>query len=171
VILDAIAKRQSIRSYKDEPIKEDELREVLDAGRIAPSGCNKQPWTFVVVQDRVMIGKLVHAIGGQDFVGKAAALVVACKDGIGYHIGKRYDGGVIDITIALDHMTLQAASIGIGTCWLGMYDGEEVEQLLGIPAQNPVVAILAMGYPEGESGRKPRRKDLDSIICWEKFTT
>ena len=171
MILDAIEKRQSIRAYKDEPIKEDELREVLEAGWMAPSGCNKQPWKFVVVQDRAMIGKLVHAIGGQEFVGKAAALVVACKDGTGYHIGKRYDGGVIDITIALDHMTLQAASIGIGTCWLGMYDGEEVEQLLGIPAQNPVVAILAMGYPEGEPGRKPRRKAFDDVVCWEKFTT
>lgn len=171
MILDAIEKRCSVRHYKDQPVEDDKLAEVLEAGRLAPSGCNLQPWKLVIVRDRATIRSLVHAIGGQQFVELAPVLVVACENGKGYHIGHRYDGAVIDIAIALDHMTLQAASMGLGTCWLGNYDGDEVQALLGIPSENPVVALLALGYPdENHSHRPVSRKPLDELVCWEKFT-
>ena len=170
MILEAIEKRYSVRHYKDQPVEEDKLAEVLEAARLAPSGSNLQPWKLVVVRDRATIRSMVHAIGGQQFVEQAAVLVVACKNGEGYNIGHRYDGAVVDITIALDHVTLQAASMGLGTCWLGNYDGNEVRALLGIPSENPVVAILALGYPNESHPRRPGvRKALDELVCWEKF--
>jgi len=172
MILEAIEKRYSVRHYKDQPVEEDKLAEVLEAARLAPSGSNLQPWKLVVVRDRATIRSMVHAIGGQQFVEQAAVLVVACKSGEGYNIGHRYDGAVVDITIALDHVTLQAASMGLGTCWLGNYDGNEVRALLGIPSENPVVAILALGYPDESHLRRPGvRKTLDELVCWEKFTS
>jgi nitroreductase len=170
MILEAIQKRYSVRHYKDQPVEEDKLTEVLEAARLAPSGSNLQPWKLVVVRDRSTIRSMVHAIGGQQFVEQAPVLVVACKNGEGYNIGHRYDGAVVDITIALDHVTLQAASMGLGTCWLGNYDGNEVRALLGIPSENPVVAILALGYPDESHPRRPGvRKALDELVCWEKF--
>jgi nitroreductase len=170
MILEAIQKRYSVRHYKDQPVEEDKLTEVLEAARLAPSGSNLQPWKLVVVRDRATIRSMVHAIGGQQFVEQAPVLVVACKNGEGYNIGHRYDGAVVDITIALDHVTLQAASMGLGTCWLGNYDGNEVRALLGIPSENPVVAILALGYPDESHPRRPGvRKALDELVCWEKF--
>jgi len=170
MILEAIEKRYSVRHYKDQPVEEDKLAEVLEAARLAPSGSNLQPWKLVVVRDRATIRSMVHAIGGQQFVEQAPVLVVACKNGEGYNIGHRYDGAVVDITIALDHVTLQAASMGLGTCWLGNYDGNEVRALLGIPSENPVVAILALGYPNESHPRRPGvRKALDELVCWEKF--
>jgi nitroreductase len=170
MILEAIQKRYSVRHYKDQPVEEDKLTEVLEAARLAPSGSNLQPWKLVVVRDRATIRSMVHAIGGQQFVEQAPVLVVACKNGEGYNIGHRYDGAVVDITIALDHVTLQAASMGLGTCWLGNYDGNEVRALLGIPSENPVVAILALGYPNESHPRRPGvRKALDELVCWEKF--
>jgi nitroreductase len=170
MILEAIEKRYSVRHYKDQPVEDDKLAEVLEAAQLAPSGCNLQPWKVVVVRDRAVIGSMVHAIGGQQFVEQAPVLIVACMNGSGYNIGSRYEGAIIDITIALDHMTLQAASMDLGTCWLGNYDGNEVRALLGIPSENPVVAILALGYPD-ESHPQPRpRKPLSELVCWEKFT-
>ena len=171
MILEAIERRYSVRHYKDQPVEDDKLAEVLEAARLAPSGCNLQPWKVVVVRDRAVIGSMVHAIGGQQFVEQAPVLVVACMNGTGYNIGNRYEGAIIDITIALDHMTLQAASMGLGTCWLGNFDGEEVRALLGIPSENPIVAILALGYPDESHAHQPRpRKMLDDLVCWEKFT-
>lgn len=171
MILEAIKKRYSVRHYKDQPVEEDKLAEVLEAARLAPSGCNLQPWKLVVVRDRATIQSMVHAIGGQQFVEQAPVLIVACMNGVGYNIGHRYDGAVIDITIALDHITLQAASMGLGTCWLGNYDDNEVRALLGIPSENPVVIILGLGYPDESHPRRPGpRKPLDELVCWEKFT-
>jgi nitroreductase len=171
MILEAIRKRYSVRHYKDQPVEDDKLAEVLEAGRLAPSGCGLQPWKVVVVRDRATIRSMVHAIGGQQFVEQAPVLIVACMNGTGYNIGHRYDGTIIDITIALDHMTLQAASTGLGTCWLGNYDGDELRAMLGIPMENPVVAILALGYPDESHPHGPRpRKPLDELVCWEKFT-
>jgi nitroreductase len=171
MILEAIAQRYSVRHYKDQPVEDDKLAEVLEAGRLAPSGCNLQPWKVVVVRDRATIRSMVHAIGGQQFVEQAPVLIVACMNGTGYNIGNRYEGAIIDITIALDHMTLQAASMGLGTCWLGNFDGNEVRALLGIPLENPVVAILALGYPDETHPQQPRpRKLLGELVCWEKFT-
>ncbi|MHB8071781.1 MAG: nitroreductase family protein [Candidatus Cryosericum sp.] len=170
MILDAIEKRYSVRHYKDQPVEEEKLAEVLEAARLAPSGTNSQPWKMVVVRNRTTIQSMVHAIGGQQFVEQAAVLVVACKNGEGYNIGHRYDGAIIDVTIALDHMTLQAASMGLGTCWLGNYDGNEIRALLDIPSENPVVAILALGYPDDSHPHHPRpRKPLSALVCWDTF--
>jgi nitroreductase len=170
MILDAIEKRYSVRHYKDQPVEEDKLAEVLEAARLAPSGCNNQPWKLVVVRDRATIHGMVHAIGGQQFVEQAPVLIVACKNGEGYNIGHRYDGAIIDVAIALDHMTLQAASMGLGTCWLGNYDGNEIRAILDIPSENPVVAILALGYPDDSHPHCPRpRKPLSDIVCWDTF--
>jgi nitroreductase len=171
MILDAIKSRYSVRRYKDQPVEDDKLAEVLEAGRLAPSGCSLQPWKIIVVRDRATIRSMVHAIGGQQFVEQARVLIVACKNGEGYNIGHQYDGAIIDIAIALDHITLQAASMDLGTCWLGDYDGNEVRALLDIPPENPVVAILALGYPDESHPQQPRpRKPLGQLVCWEKFT-
>jgi len=171
MILDAIERRHSVRHFGDQPVEEDKLGEVLEAARLAPSGCNLQPWKMVVVRDRSTIRAMVHAIGGQQFVEAAPVLIVACKNGQGYNIGDRYDGAIIDVTIALDHMTLQAASMGLGTCWLGNYDGDEVRAILNVPPENPVVAILALGHPDESHPHRPRpRKPPEELFCKEEFT-
>lgn len=170
MILDAIESRYSVRHYTDQPVEDERLAEVLEAARLAPSGCNLQPWKLVVVRDRSTIRAMVHAIGGQQFVEAAPVLIVACKNGEGYNIGHRYDGAIVDIAIALDHVTLQAASMGLGTCWLGNYDGNEVRAILGIPSEYPVVAILALGYPDETHSHRPRpRKPLNDVVCWDTF--
>ena len=171
MILDAIEKRYSVRHYKDRPVEDEKLSELVEAARLAPSGCNLQPWKLVVVRDRSTIRAMVHAIGGQQFVDATPVLIVACKNGEGYNIGHRYDGALIDVAIALDHITLQAASMGLGTCWLGNYDGNEVRAILNIPSANPVVAILAVGYPDESHPHHPRpRKPVEALICWDTFT-
>lgn len=171
MVLGVIKKRYSVRHYKDQPVEDEKLAQVLEAARLAPSGCNLQPYKLIVVRDRRVIEDMVHAVGGQEFVGQAPVLIVACKNGKGYNIGGRYDGVVVDTAIALDHVTLQAASLGLGTCWLGMYDGDELARILDIPPENPVIALLALGYPDEQHPRRPRpRKPIEELVCWEKFS-
>jgi len=167
---ETIRTRHSCRSYKSAPVPDDLLEKVLDAGRIAPSGSNKQPWKFVVVKNAKTRKALVPACKGQEFVGEAPAVIVACGevfetnrgDWMGWH------GMLLDIAIAMDHMQLAAHAVGLATCWIGAFNAEEVRKLLGIPAELKIVGLLPLGYAGGPLKATPR-KALNEIVCYEKY--
>jgi len=161
-VLTALRTRRSIRKYKPEPVPEDKLRQVLEAGRIAPSAGNRQPWKFVVVTNPETRRLMVPACRNQAFVGEAGAIIVACApdESLRWHM--------VDIGIAVDHMTLAAHSLGLGTCWIGAFEPEQVKQLLGIPAQVKVVCVLPLGVPDVEGVPKPR-KEFDEVFVREHW--
>lgn len=169
MILEAILKRKSVRSYLDTDVEEEKLREVLEAGRIAPSACNIQPWKFIVVKDPEKRRLLAEASKGQSFVGKAPVLIVGCLVERGFNMGDWYDSGVLDVGIALDHMTIQAAYLGLGTCWIGAFNEKEVKRILGVPAEVRVVALLTLGYPRNSNIAGKDRKPLNEVVSFEKF--
>ena len=156
-LLEIIQARQSIRHYRADPIEEEKLSLILEAGRLAPSARNRQDWKFVVVRDKALIQKLVHACCDQKFVGGAPAFLAVCTDNHSVmQCGQ--PSGTVDCSIALSFMMLQAAALGLGTCWLGSFREEEVKALLRIPAAYTVVAATPLGYPatkEDGKGRKP----------------
>ncbi len=169
MILEAILKRRSVRSYLDKDVEEEKLMEVLEAGRLAPSACNIQPWKFVIVKDKSIRSKMVKACANQSFVGNAPVLIVGCIVSKGYPMGGWYDSNILDIGIALDHMTLQAAHLGLGTCWIGAFNEKEVKELLGIPKEVRVAAILTLGYPKSGNVFEKDRKLLNEIVSFGKF--
>ena len=162
-VSEAIARRSSVRSFEDRPVEHDRLRVVLDAGLAAPSAKNLQDWRFIVVTDKAARAALAEAAKGQNFVAEAPVVLVAC--GTGDHAmtcgEKCYP---IDVAIAVDHMTLTAVELGLGTCWVGAFYQDKVKGILGIPADVNVVALLPLGYPKVEHpGPKPRRAFEESV--------
>lgn len=169
-VLDVIQKRRSVRKYKENPIPEKVLRRVLEAARLAPSGKNIQPWKFIIVKDKVLKEKLAQASAGQFFMAEAPVIIVGCgfPDNCYAHMGRYMKSWSVDVTIALEHLILQAQEEGLGTCWIGSFEEEEVKTILNIPENVKVLALTPLGYPD-EIPRFRGRKILDEIISYDRY--
>ncbi len=169
-VLDVIQKRQSVRKYKEDPIPEKALMRVLEAARLAPSGKNFQPWKFIIVKDKALKEKLAQASAGQFFMAEAPIIIVGCgfPDNCYAHMGRYMKSWSVDVTIALEHLILQAQEEGLGTCWIGSFEEEEVKAILNIPENVKVLALTPLGYPD-EIPRFRGRKSLDEIISYDRF--
>ena len=169
-VLDVIQKRRSVRKYKEDPIPEKALMRVLEAARLAPSGKNIQPWKFIIVKDKVLKEKLAQASAGQFFMAEAPIIIVGCgfPDNCYAHMGRYMKSWSVDVTIALEHLILQAQEEGLGTCWIGSFEEEEVKAILNIPENVKVLALTPLGYPD-EIPRFRGRKNLDEIISYDRF--
>ncbi len=170
MVLEAIKKRQSVRSYQDKEIPEEILQQILEAGRLAPSASNRQGWKFIVVKDENLRKKLVPACKNQKFVGEAPIVIAGCGTNPDYIMTNGEHTYSIDLAIALDHMSLEATSLGLGTCWIGSFYQDQVKEILGVPESVRVVNLLTLGYPK-ELGTKTERKPLSEIICYDKYSS
>ena len=162
-VLEAIRMRRSIRKYRPERITDEKLETILEAARLAPSAANRQPWRFVVVEDRKRRKALAKAANDQTFVGDAGTIVVATSDP-----EKSARWHEKDTMIALEHIVLAATALGYGTCWIGAFDEDAVKSLLKIPAKMKVVAVLPIGIP-GEKPAPRRRRELSEIFFKEEW--
>ncbi len=169
-VLDVIQKRRSVRKYKEDPIPEKALMRVLEAARLAPSGKNFQPWKFIIVKDKALKEKLAQASAGQFFMAEAPIIIVGCgfPDNCYAGMGRYMKSWSVDVTIALEHLILQAQEEGLGTCWIGSFEEEEVKAILNIPENVKVLALTPLGYPE-EIPRFRGRKSLDEIISYDRY--
>ncbi|MCR3884696.1 nitroreductase family protein [Methanotrichaceae archaeon M04Ac] len=168
-VSEAIKKRRSIRKYQPRKIENDKLDRILEAGRLAPSAKNLQEWKFVVVRDDGRRKRLAEAAKGQTFVGEAPVVIAACATVTDYVMTCGQLTYPIDLAIAVDHMTLQAAAEGLGTCWIGAFYEEEVKKVLSIPPEVRVVALLPIGYPAEEPPASRPRKEMDEIVAFESW--
>jgi nitroreductase len=167
--MDAIVTRKSVRAYLDRPVEDEKLNAVLDAARLAPSASNRQEWRFVIVREPEMRLKLSAAAGGQSFVGDAPVLIVACAETDNHVMRCGQLSYPIDVAIALDHLSLAAVELGLGTCWIGLFDEKRVKELLGIPEPIRVVELMPLGYPENPAGITKRRFPLERIVKYERW--
>jgi nitroreductase len=177
-ILDLIISRQSDRSYSDKSIEREKLARIIEAGRMAPSACNAQPWKFIIVTDSDLKNKVAKAasakvLGMNEFVAQAPVIIVVVREKansssrIGATI-KNIDYSLIDIGIAAGNICLQARAEGIGSCIIGWFDEKMIKKLLGIPALKRVKLIISLGYPEKEH-REKKRKPLKEVISYNKY--
>jgi len=163
--------RLSIRSYKPDPVPDDALNRILEAGQLAPSAKNLQPWKFIVVRDPEVRNRLVPACRNQEFVGEAPVVICGCaiESEAWGGMGGYWSAAAVDVTIALEHMILAAAAEGLGTCWIGAFTEEEVRKVLAIPEGVKPIALTPVGYPAKEA--RPRgRKPLSEIVCYDRFS-
>ncbi len=196
-----IEKRRSIRQYKPDAVSAEDLEEIIEAARLAPSGTNRQPWRFVLINDEAGKEKLAGAVV-QPFVLHAPAVFICCLDRNAYTRGlveKRMKelvrsnvvseeaagyiykrkmpeqtedvvipaSAYIDLGIAVEHMVLTAAALGLGSCWVRLFDPKQVHESLGLPGDIEVVALLPVGYPAEEPSPRPRL-DRDQIMIEAK---
>ena len=165
----AIQTRRSIRAYGPREVEKDKLTRVLDAGRLSPSAGNRQERRFVVVGDARKRKALSEAANNQSFVADAPLVIAACSVETEYVMKCGQPAYPIDTAIAVDHMTIQAVEEGLGTCWIGAFDEKKVKEILNIPENVRVVALLPLGYPSEISDARPR-KSLAEIVMWERWS-
>lgn len=167
-VSEAIKKRRSVRAYKPDPVPEESLNKVLEAGRLAPSAHNAQERKFIVVKSSQKRKELATAANYQNFLGEAPIVIVAVALNPEEIMGSGVPTYPIDLAIAVDHMTLQAHEEGLGTCWIGSFSQSEVKRILNIPEKYKVVTLFPLGFP-ADSPKTKTRKDLKEIICYESF--
>ncbi|MBS7635946.1 nitroreductase family protein [Candidatus Bathyarchaeota archaeon] len=169
-VFEAVQARRSIRAYQPTPVPKEKLLRVLEAGRLAPSAGNKQPWHFIVVTDAERREKLAQAPFAR-FLKEAPVIIVGCGD---QKASPKWF--MVDVAIAMQNMVLTATSMGFGTCWVGSFGESQVRELPKIPENYRVVALLALGYPRKKFDLTSkvlhlirRRKPLEKIVSFEEF--
>ncbi|MCW4043828.1 MAG: nitroreductase family protein [Candidatus Bathyarchaeota archaeon] len=168
-VIDAIKTRKSVRSFLDKPVEEAKLNTVLEAGRLAPSAANRQEWRFLVVRDPETRKRIAMAAGRQTFVGEAPIVIAACAETDNKVMRCGQLSYPIDVAIALDHMTLAAVELGLGTCWIGNFDEQLVKKILGIPDTIRIVQLLPLGYPTDPSAIEKIRLPVEKIVRYDRW--
>jgi len=158
--LEAIRRRRSVRSYTGAPIPKEDLETIVDAGRLAATGSNKQPWDFIVVTERGMIDQLKVASSWMD---KAGAIIAVVMDP-----SSRW--WLEDGAAAVENMLIAATALGYGSCWLEGYTlprEEEFKALLGIPKEKRLLTLVPIGVPAEWPNRA--KKPLAEVLHWERY--
>jgi nitroreductase len=168
-VMEAIRKRKSVRKYLNKKVEEDKLFAVLEAGRLAPSASNRQEWRFIIVRDQVSKKKLAEAANNQSFIAEASIVIAACAETDEHVMSCGQACYPIDVAIALDHITLAAVELGLGTCWIGAFDEKKVKQILEIPSEVRVVALMPLGYPYDSSVVNKNRLSISEISKYEQY--
>ena len=168
-VFDAVKKRSSVRRFLEKSIEEEKLTVILEAGRLAPSARNLQEWRFVVVRDPEVRCKIGQAANGQEFVGEAPVVIVACAVTDGRVMSCGQLCYPIDVAIALDHISLVAVELGLGTCWIGAFDEDSVKEILRIPKEVRVVELMPIGYPVFEGVKEKTRLSFEKIVRYDHW--
>ncbi|MEN8157223.1 MAG: nitroreductase family protein [Bacteroidota bacterium] len=168
--LELAANRYSCRSYDSREVEADKLERVLEAGRIAPSAVNFQPWHLFVIRGVSELER-IYPVYHREWFRSAPCVIVICGDhSQGWK--RRSDGKDhtdIDVAITVDHMTLQATELGLATCWICNFDPAATSDLLGIPEHLEPSVILSLGYPLDKvdpDRHGEKRKPLSEIVTY-----
>lgn len=165
--LDLCEKRYSCRNYSTEPVNEEKVMKVLRTAQLAPSACNRQPWTFYVVTDAGRRQRMLTK--SRPAFNDAPVLIVA----IGHHdqawhrTADNKDHTDIDLAIAGEHIALAAEAAGLATCWICSFDVDAVRAELNLAENEEPVALFPLGYAaEDDIVPKKSRKPLTEIVKW-----
>lgn len=157
-----IRTRREIREFLEKSIPDESLLKILEAGRLAPSSKNSQPWHFVVIRSKETLKKISELTPTGEHIAKAPLAIVILMDG-----AKLPE---IDGARAIQNMVLVAWEMGIGACWVTNFYDDGVKDLLGVPQRMKLVSVIPFGYPTyPKTNRKKIRKSLDEIVHYERF--
>lgn len=167
-LLPEIKNRFTVRHFKNVPLDPEKLSRILEAGRLAPSAKNRQPWRFLVVDDPVIKEKIFNAAYGQQQVKDAGAVIVACSTNVEYVMPNGQPAYPIDITFAVSFMMLQAEREDYGSCIVTMYNEPLVHDILTLPYSMRAVMMLAVGEKDEEQG-KSDRKPISQVVSFNHW--
>jgi len=164
-VLEAIKERRSIRKYELKGVPEEKLKQILEAGRWAPSANNSQHWKFIVVRDEKVRNELARVAIWGGFMAQAPVAIAVVID------PRASNHPVEDGAAATQNMLLAAHALGLGTCWIGSYGSgyeERAKEVLGIPGDRRLLSLISLGYPL-ESPSKAR-VELSELVCYDQYT-
>ena len=161
--------RRSIRRYRPDPVPDEMIEQLLEAGRWAPSASNRQPWQFIVVRDKEILQEVAqHAaffVVRWAHVEEAPLLIVLCGDARN-RVYRQFLHE--DVGLAGSQIMLQAHALGLGTCWIGDLDRKAIGAILKVPDPVEVIGLLTVGFP-AEDPQPPGRKPLAEIVHYDVF--
>lgn len=164
-----IQDRYSVRAYKSDPVEDEKLQSVLNAARLAPTACNKQPFRIVVVHTSGKQQEL-RRIYGADWFSTPPIVICVCAIASEAWVrgadSKAHEQ--IDAAIAMDHLILAAANEGLGTCWICAFDPSAAREVLGLPDGVEPIAFTPLGYP-ADTPRQKTRKCLEELVRYERW--
>ena len=162
--VERVLTRRSIRKFKNESITDIVLQNILEAGRLAPTATNSQPWHFVIARDQK--AKEAFSFGGfNKFTGDAAFIVLGLYKPSEVIIEKL---SLMDVTIALQNMVVAAWVQRAGSCWMVAFDEPRLKDTLNLPAGSRIVGAVALGIPD-ENPVQPAKKPLNGIVHFDKW--
>jgi len=176
-----IRTRKSTRRYKDTPVTDEQIMQLIESARLAPSGMNTQPWNFIIVRNKETREKLARASGDQQWMTTAPVYIVCVADircRIKEDIEVRLDEWsdlrevkqiIRDTSIAISHILLEAENAGLASCWIALFTQNDIRPILGIPEDKYVVGIVLIGHSDEGRGPTPRR-ELESMVRYEKWS-
>ena len=164
-VFQAIKTRRTVRDYKSDPIPQELVRKILQAGRWAPSSSNTQKWYFIVIQDRETLATLGKIATQGSFIGQAPLAIAVVMDDA--------PRPQLDAGRALQQMELMAWSEGVGMCFVGVREESQqkaVKELLSIPESMELITLLPFGY-RADTPKPPGtpRKAMNEIVHWERY--
>ena len=165
---DLIKKRYSVRAYQTKSVEQEKLQKVLEAANLAPTAANRQPFKIIVIHTKGKEAELKR-IYHRDWFSQAPYVIGICA--VKSEAWARMDEknyADVDTTIAMDHLILAAADLGLGTCWIAAFDPGAAREILGLPDDVELVAFTPLGYPADE-WRVKKRKSLGEIVRYEKW--
>jgi nitroreductase len=163
-VIEAIMTRKVQRAFGPEPVEHEKLRSIIDAGRHAMSARNLQPWQFVIVHNRDKLHEIGALSATGKFVSDAPVAIVVLKD------TSNTRWADVDCAQAVQNMATAAWSFGLGTCWVGNFDGQKISQMLGVPAQWAIFTILAFGYANSRNPPQSRPlKPRTEVVHYERW--
>jgi nitroreductase len=168
--LELIRNRYSVRAYKPDPVPDELLAQVLEAGRLAPTAANKQPFRILVIHTKGREAEL-RRIYPRDWFTEAPLILCVCA--VRAEAWKRtmYDGkshADVDATIVMDHLVLAATDLGLGTCWIAAFDPAAAREALGVPSDVEPVLFTPLGFPADQPKPKERRP-LAELVRYERW--
>jgi nitroreductase len=160
-VSEAISKRRSIRKYKRKEMPREDVLKLLEAARTAPSGANRQPWEIVAITDPLRLKELVPVCKNQAFLADCSLFLVGLDD-----VEAKW--ARVDLAIALDHVTLLAEDMGLGSCWIGAFDADALGKFVSAPKNKMVTVCLAVGYPDEEPDARSR-KPMEQLVSFGSY--
>jgi nitroreductase len=164
-LLEGLQTRRSIRTYTDQPVNREQLREIIRLGTMAPSGQNNQPWRFVTIKNKETLQKLAQFTKYSHVIGKAAACIAVFVDKTAmYHEVKDHQS----MGACIQNLLLASHGMGLGAVWLGeiLKSAKEVRDLCGLSNDMELMAVVALGHPAGKGGRADR-KPVEEVLLKE----
>ena len=172
--------RESCRAYSDRPVPRELLIHLIDVARLAPSGCNAQPWHFIIIDEPEALDKLAPAfedegLNGCTWGSNVPAFILICEEkarlmpGVAEHYGSQHFAQM-DIGMAAMGLCYEATALGLGTCIIGTMSQEKLHKAFGIPEDRVVRLIISVGYPaKAIAPRKKIRRELSEILSYNHW--
>ena len=175
-----IENRRSVRKYSDKKVEKEKLMQVLESARLAPSGSNTQPWYFIIVEAEETKEKIMRADHNQLWM-MTAPVFIACVADVRCRIDSdrklfldenspepELKQIIRDTAVAIEHILLEAESLGLSTCWTGWYEQKDIRPIMNIPDDKYVLGVITVGYGDESPAQRPRR-EFNDVVRYEKW--